>query len=248
MASEQQELVLEARNWGGKREGAGRKKSGTRRDPLHRLRPDHVARFPVHIVLRVRADVPRLRNAKGYTAIRLALVKSGSRVGFRIVHASLQHNHLHLIVEADDKATLSSGMRSFTISAARHINAMFGRKGKVFAFRYHATALTTPRQTRNAIAYVLDNWRRHQEDLRGDRQRSAILDPYSTAVAFRGWADFTLEKLPDDYVPWRAASPETWLLREGWRRSGLPIRALATPGRLTNGSARPRATAEQRLP
>ncbi len=234
MAGEQQDLVLENRTWGGQRAGAGRKKSRDRRDPLHRLRPEHVARHPLHIVMRVRRDVPRLRTTAGFTAISQALAKAAALPGFRIVHASLQHNHLHLIIEAANKAALVSGMRSFAICLARRINALHGRTGKVFAYRYHATALTTPRQVRNTIAYVLNNWRRHHEDLRGPRQRAAILDPYSTAVSFDGWADYTLTRLPATYVPWPAASPETWLLREGWRRAGKPIRTRETPGPLAS--------------
>ncbi len=150
------------------------------------------------------------------------------------MHASLQHNHVHLIIEAANKAALVSGMRSFAICLARRINARYGRTGKVFAYRYHATALTTPRQVRNTLSYVLNNWRRHQEDLRGPRQRAAILDPYSTAVTFTGWADYTMTQLPASYVPWPAASPETWLLREGWRRSRKPIRTHERPGRLAS--------------
>ena len=228
--SGQLDLDLMPRTWGGKREGAGRKKSGTRRDPEHRSRPEHVGRYPLHIVLRVREEVGRLRRGKVYAGTRRALSTIQARVSFRVVHLSIQHNHLHFLVEAADSAALESGMRALAISLARCINKSLGRRGKVFAFRYHSTALKSPRQTRNALAYVLNNWRRHREDERGLAQRSAKLDPYSSAISFTGWADFRLTEWPDGYVALPVSAPQTWLLATGWELARRPIRTSETPG------------------
>jgi REP element-mobilizing transposase RayT len=227
---EQLDLDLTPRTWGGKRANAGRKKSGTRRDPLHRERPEHIARYPLHVVLRVREDVGRLRRQIIYTGIRLALHVIAARISFRVVHVSIQHNHIHLLVEAATSATLESGMRALTISLAKRINKSLDRRGKVFEFRYHATPLTSPRQTRNALAYVLNNWRRHREDERGLRQRTAILDPYSSAISFAGWDDFHLTQWPNGYVALPVTAPQTWLLGTGWQLARRPIRTSDTPG------------------
>lgn len=82
---------------------------------------------------------------------------------FRIVHLSIQRTHIHLIVEAASRKALWKGMEAFSISAARQINASTGCKhGQVFADRYHARALTSPRQVRNCIASVLNNERERQ--------------------------------------------------------------------------------------
>ncbi|MBC7977356.1 MAG: hypothetical protein H7138_20455 [Myxococcales bacterium] len=73
-----------------------------------------------------------------------------------IVHVSLQRTHVHLLVEAKHKATLSAGMRGFEISAAKQLNAAIGqerggprRRGVVFPDRYHVVVLSSPRQTRH---------------------------------------------------------------------------------------------------
>jgi len=213
-------LRLEQPTRGGARAGAGRKK-GKGHDAEHRLRPVHKGRHPVHVVLRVRRDVGRLRKGRVLRALRRALlVVAGSHFErFRIVHMSIQHNHLHLLVEAAHKEALSHGMQSFGISAARAINRVQGRAGKVFAFRYHATALTSRRQTRHALAYVLNNWRRHREDLEGVKQRRALVDPYSSGVLFDGWSVGPF-RVPDDFVPLGVKPAQTWLLREGWRMYG----------------------------
>ena len=224
-------LELSPRIWGGKRAGAGRKKSARSSDAPHRARPN-VRKYEVqHVVLRTRRDVPRLRRGKTYDAIRRALSRTLGETAFRVCHTSIQRNHLHFLIEANDKAALSHGMRSLAIMAARAINRVLGRNGKVFAYRYHETAVSSPRQMRNALSYVLNNWRRHDEDESSEAAHRAMLDPYSTALSFRGWREAEQFAVPAGYEPLPSAAPETWLLRVGWERRGK-ISAFEVPGRL----------------
>lgn len=216
-----------APGWGGARNGAGRKKT-SKAEP-HRARPEISRHHPLHVVLRTRTDVGRLRRGPVYRAISRALRQTLAEAGFRIVHTSIQHNHLHFLIEADSKSTLSRGMRSLTITAALAINRVCGRSGSVFEYRYHSKAITSPRQARNALAYVLNNWRKHQEHLRTPAAGRSRLDPYSTAILFDGWKEAPQLAVRDDYEPLPAAVPETWLLRVGWRRHG-PISAYTVPG------------------
>src|SRR5688572_31880329 len=143
--------------WGGKRPGAGRpRKKDAKR---HQARPELPKNTPVHVTLRVVKDVGRLRRPAPYAAIRRAVAACIGRRDFRIVHVSIQSNHIHLLVEADHKRALANGVRAFMIAAAQYLNALTGRRGTAFAGRYHATQLTTPKQVRHALAYVLNNWR-----------------------------------------------------------------------------------------
>ena len=225
----QGELDLRERTHGGTREGAGRKRKAGQRDSRHRARPVHKARYPEHVVLRTLPGVGRLRRAHVYKAVRDAWLRIAQREDFRVVHASIQHNHLHLIVEAGDAKTLSRGMQALAIATARAINRSLGRTGKVFAYRYHATALTTPQQTRSALAYVLNNWRRHREHVANLGIDHAPLDTFSTGSAFDGWKQGRLAP-PPGHEPLPSASPETWLLRVGWRKAGRALDAYAVPG------------------
>ena len=110
-----------------------------------------------------------------------------ARTDFRVVHVSIQSNHVHLLVEADDKQALARGMQGFAISAAKRLNReLRRRRGEVFAFRYHATPVTNPTQARNAISYILNNWRHH-----GCATRTWRIDPYSSAESFHDWASET---------------------------------------------------------
>ena len=227
--------------WGGWRPGSGRKPTGTRVCPLHRVRPAHARSRPVHVVLRTVAAVGRLRRPGRYHAIREALSVALDREDFRIVEISIQHNHLHLIVEADDRAALSRGMQGLAVSIARRINRALGRTGTVFAHRYHATPITTPKQMRAVLAYVLNNWRRHHEDERTLAARRAAVDPYSSAPAFTAWRDRpTTLDLPADYQPLPTARATCWLLTTGWRRH-RPLSVREEPGPLASALRR-RAT------
>jgi REP element-mobilizing transposase RayT len=218
--------VFEFKTHGGKRKGAGRKPKGTKAGVAHRLR-DFVPGKPMHITLRVVADMPRLRRRHMWKAVQYAMAVVVARPDFRICHMSIQGNHIHLIVEADSRQALARGMQGFQISCAKQMNARLERTGKVFADRYHAEVLTNPTQVRNALRYVLNNWRRHRED--GGRVR---LDPFATGLQFGGWIDDDspvlwmkpgMELLPTSY-------PTTWLLTTGWKRGGGLISPWERPG------------------
>ena len=152
---------------------------------------------------------------------------------------TIQRNHLHLIVEADTKHALIRGVWGFEVSAARHINAAITtrtgrrRRGTVFADRYHARALTSPRAVRHAIAYVLNNWLHHKEQA-ALFARNWNVDPYASSIFFEGWKEHEHAvwcwKPPKGYEPLVVWRPRTWLLKVGWsKRHGL-ISMRAVPG------------------
>ncbi len=143
------QLVLFKRR-GGERRGAGRPPKGSRAGSPHKPRPDLNARYPVHVTLRVVGAVGNLRRRCVYQAIREATLTTARREDFQIIHASIQRTHVHLLVEANDKAALASGMQGFQISAAKHLNAAISkgkpgprRRGTVFPDRYHAEITTS---------------------------------------------------------------------------------------------------------
>jgi hypothetical protein len=116
--------------------------------------------------------------------LHLAIAASNRRDPdhFRIVHLTVQYDHLHLIVEAQDKASLSNGMRSVAIRIARSVNALVVRRGRFWADRWHGRALTSPRQVRTALVYVLANFRKHSRHALGPG-----IDPFSSGAWFDGW-------------------------------------------------------------
>ena len=152
-------------------------------------------------------------------------ITRGSSPSFRTVHFTVQSNHLHFLIEAEGRKQIARGMQGLGIRLAKAINRALGRKGRVWNDRYHARALRTPREVRNALIYVLANRNKHGGHVRG-------IDAYSSGSWFTGWRnvrDVRLDRSP-------VAPPRTWLLRVGWRRSG-PIDVADTPAasRLRHG-------------
>ncbi|MGE0548974.1 MAG: hypothetical protein AB7O24_13125 [Kofleriaceae bacterium] len=122
-------------------------------------------------------------------------------------------------------------MQSLAINCARALKLDTRHAGKVFEGRYHATQIQTPRQARNALAYVLNNWRRHREDLASAQTMKASVDPYSSGISFTGWSGRPRFSIPDGYVPLPVSPPTTALLCSEWEWHGR-IGLFECPGPL----------------
>jgi REP-associated tyrosine transposase len=215
------------RRWGGQREGSGRKPGPRPRDP-HRRRAALAARFPCNVTLRVRRGLPSLRSRPFVRELRYRLRGACERTRFRLVHYSIQADHLHLIVEASSSQDLARGMKSIGARVARAVNRVFARRGPVLADRYHRRVLRTPREVRNALAYVLLNVRKHFRQ-RWGYAPAARLDAASSGRWFEGWRREPAGREPPGDAR-DVARPRTWLLVAGWRRHGL-IDPAEVPGR-----------------
>ena len=207
---------------GGARPGAGRRRTRRSRVP-HRTREDIPRGCPVLVTLRVQDDVPALRRAGFVRAFRESLQKASVRPGFRVVHYSIQNDHAHFLVEADDKLCLANGMKSLGARFARCVNRVCRRAGRVLATRFHHVLKRTPTEVRNALAYVLLNARKHYRQRRG-RKPPVVLDGASSGLWFDGWKGRSPPppgRYADQHRRCEVAEPGTWLLAKGWRRIGL---------------------------
>jgi hypothetical protein len=173
----------------------------------HDRRPEHDARHPVQVTMRA-TNAPNLRTERFFPVVRAAIGRA-SRSGFRIVHFSVQQDHLHLIVEAGDRLALRNGIRGLAIRIALAVNRARGRRGALFVDRFHARPLTTPREVRVSLVYVLLNFRKHL-------RAPAGVDPCSSGPWFDGWA-----KPPESRPGGSPVVPaRTWLGAAGWQRGG----------------------------
>jgi len=219
--------LCETHRWGGRRAGAGRKRGPNPRDP-HRARAPLAARYPCHVTLKIRRGLPSLREGSFVREWERSLTAACERGRFRVVHYSVQRDHVHLIIEATSNRDLACGMKSIGARLVRAVHRVFSRTGPVLADRFHRHVLRTPREVRNALAYVLLNARRHLAKTAGRLLSSRpILDPASSARWFTGW---TRPRGPCiSRRPSAVANPRTWLLHRGWRRHGL-ISPAEVPG------------------
>ena len=206
---------------GGRREGAGRKSVRGRRSVSHQKRP-RFKKGALHVTVRRGEGLPSMRTAAVRQVVFRVMEESAGRFGMGVVHFSILGNHLHLIVEASDQGALSKGMAGFKIRLARALNGLWRRKGRVWAGRYFAQLVRSPRVMRNALHYVLNNARRH-----GVRLGREVVDPFSSGRWFSGWLEGDLSLVAPLHAP--VVEPRFWLLREGWWHAGL-ISIYAVPG------------------
>ena len=149
--------------WGGRREGAGRPRKDGRKGPgeAHLKRCVLKKRFPVHVNWRIEREVWNLRAPRCASGLAKALWSGGDRFGFRLVHYAILRDHIHLIVEAEDRTALSKGMKGLGVRIARFMNRIMKRSGRVLIDRYHEHILKTPTEVRNARHYLLNNVYKH---------------------------------------------------------------------------------------
>jgi REP element-mobilizing transposase RayT len=199
--------VLPFSQRGGARKNAGRKRKAPRPQVPHRQRLEF-HNSAVHVTLRVCEHVWNLRTKRCFNALRHAFEHGCGKFGVRVIHFSVQGNHIHLIVEAVDAASLACAMKGLQVSMARALNKVMNRRGRVFADRYHAH-ISSPLEAANAIRYVLD-WKHHAR--RDGRPVPIGVDPWCSTA----WARI---------APLLVREPEFWMLKIGVKRYGHLARA-----------------------
>jgi REP element-mobilizing transposase RayT len=221
-----EQLTLDAMRYrtgrGGPRHGAGRP-PGIRPRVMHRQREGIVARVPVHVAIRLRRDVPTIRQPRFVRRFRSSLSEACIRHGFRVVHYSIQRDHVHLLIEEHTNYSIACGMKSVGARIGKLANRLFQRKGQVLDGRYHLRPLRTPLEVHRALRYVLLNHRHHaakrRQPNRPIERPTAQPDPASSGRWFDGWRIATAPPNPHDIC--EIAPARTWLLQSAWRRHGL---------------------------
>ncbi|HKA86623.1 MAG TPA: transposase [Haliangiales bacterium] len=220
--------------WGGPRENSGRKPTGQiggydhRGRPQsgvsHGRRPELNPRHPLHVTLRAVNGSPNMRNYAIAAEISKLLKRRARReLPCRVVHFTIQRDHIHLIVETQDRAALSRGVQGLASGIARVVNRTAGCAGGLWRDRYHARPLRTPTEVRKCLVYVLRNGLKHGST-------AFAVDPCSSAAWFDGFDG----RPPARTDPAPIVAPKTWLLATGWRaRAGGALRADEAPARAT---------------
>jgi hypothetical protein len=169
-----------------------------------------------------------------FAAILSGLVAGRRRFGFRLVHFSVQRDHVHLVVEAGNRRALARGLQGLSIRVARAVNRVLGRHGRLFGDRYQSRVLSSPEDVKSTLAYLLLAVRGA-----GARSNAPVLDRCSSAEWFDGFAS---PRAPASARPTRTGGSggvakeapvvpaKSWLLTVGFKRAGL-IAASDAPTR-----------------
>ncbi len=187
----------------------------------HEQRRGFSRHHPLHVTLKLRRELGTLRTTERAAVVRRAMTAGCIRDGFRIIDWSIQDDHLHMIIEARDATSLSRGVQGLRVRVAHGLNELLGRSGSVFVDRYHVQVLRTPRQVRNARAYVMNNARKHAAQ-KCEVMDEGWIDPFSSWAWFDGWRDNIETRQPAARATKAPVAPApTWVLNCGWRRHGL---------------------------
>ncbi|MCA8981394.1 MAG: transposase [Planctomycetes bacterium] len=197
----------EPRTHGGRRKGAGRPK---RKSGVAHATRERVSRHDPRIVtIKLAEGLPWLRESLEARALTYC-IREAQRPDFRIVHYSIQRDHVHFTVEADSKNALSNGMKGLNSRIARTLNMIWRRTGRVFRECFHDRVLKTLREVRNALVYVLNNHLKHGT-LYDPCGMTGEPDVFSSGRFFDGWAG----RPPDS----EAGSDGAIVVRGGWKLS-----------------------------
>ncbi len=216
---------MELFSHGGARKGAGKKKQNQGMQN-HLPRPEISNKIPLHINLKIVKGLPNLRTKNLFKIVKQAMKRARLR-GFSINQFAILKNHIHLIVESENKKEMAKGMQALTISLAKSINGLCKRRGKVFVDRYHLHILKTPQEVKNALIYLFKNAARHYK-------LKNIFDPYSSLIAFShrekllNMVGFLVPKFSSSFeeicdhlaeITQMVDQPKSYLLKIGWQKA-----------------------------
>jgi len=91
------------------------------------------------------------------------------------------------------------------------------RTGAVMKDRFHARLLRTPREVKNALLYLVNNGKKHLEQI-GRAVAARWLDPCASVAALGAWCP-DLPRTNTTAPP--VAKPNSWLLLRGYTKAGL---------------------------
>lgn len=209
------------KTWGGRRAGAGRKKSSpfvphARREPIENRQS------PLEIELVLRRGLPSFRSRALFQAFRRASLRA-RRFGLRIIEYRIEKKRIFMLVEFKTRKQLERSFKSLNTTLAIAIKARFKKlhglshTGAVFLDRYRMKRLSTPlalklsllnlfkpeSQRTNSRSVIFSSWPLFQKGKKLFPRRILLSGPKAESKELR-------------WIREVQASPQFWLTREGW--------------------------------
>lgn len=173
---------------------------GAGRPAIHDRGIRHIARdeikklTPLHLTIKIEKDKAGLKNKFILKSLHSS-IKKARKIGLKIIHYTLEYDHVHLLVETDNKTALARGMQSFGISFSKSINKIKKAQGKVFKTRYHYRKLKTPAEVKNVFNYIFGNSLKHKKAI-------SIVSPYNSLMAIDNFSNLYpgFEEMIEDII------------------------------------------------
>ena len=110
------------------------------RKPIHDKGIRHTTReeirrpSPLHLTIKMKTT--NIQNKVILKALRHAIFRARLQ-GLKIIHFSLEYNHVHFYAESSDNFILAKGMKALGVSLVKKLNKYFKTKGSAYLHRYH---------------------------------------------------------------------------------------------------------------
>jgi len=158
----------------------------------HTERPVLTKSASLHLTVKIKRIKADLKNKSILSILKKAILNTRKQ-GLRVIHYSLEFDHVHLLIEAENNLILAKGMQSFGVTFSKAINRLRKLKGGVYKHRYHFRRIVGARQLKNVLNYIFSNGVKH-------KTAKTIVNPYNSIKAekryrlfFRGKIDLDSE-------------------------------------------------------
>jgi REP element-mobilizing transposase RayT len=141
------------------RKGAGRPAKNDKAI-RHTARPFFTKTRSFMITVKVKKNKAEIRNKTVLHILKRA-IQNARRQGLSVIHYTLEYDHAHLLIEAENNVMLGKGMQAFGVTFAKAINRARKQSGTVYKNRYHFSRITTPTQLKNVMNYIFTNGKKH---------------------------------------------------------------------------------------
>lgn len=126
----------------------------------HTSRPKISRPTSLHLTIKVKSIKANIKNKIILHMLKRAILNA-RRQGLKVIHFSLEYDHVHLLIEADNNLTLGKGMKALGVTLAKRINKFRGLKGAVYKHRYHFRRVGSSAQLKKVMNYIFSNGVKH---------------------------------------------------------------------------------------
>jgi len=170
--------------------GAGRP---ARNDPgiRHTKRPHLKRPSSLHLTVKIKKNKAEIKN-KSVLAILKRSILNARKQGLRVIHYSLEYDHVHLLIEADNNLILGKGMQAFGVTFSKAINRLKKLAGEVYKHRYHFRRISSCSELKNVMNYIFNNGLRHKTS-------KSIVNSYNSIRAEINYKLFYKKRLELDF-------------------------------------------------
>ncbi|MGZ3787001.1 MAG: transposase [Bacteriovorax sp.] len=156
----------------------------------HTSRPFLKKPSSLHLTVKIKKNKAEMKNKSVFSLLKRAILNA-RRQGLKVIHYSLEYDHVHLLIEAENNHILGKGMQAFGGTFSKAINRMRKLKGGVYKHRYHFRKISSARELKNVMNYIFTNGLKH-------KTAKNIVNPYNSIRAEKKYFLFYKCKLEHD--------------------------------------------------